>query len=67
MRQNVFRLLFAIALMIAGVGVSFAQVVVTGQVLDAENNAPIVGASVTTGQGTTRRGETSDLNEKSLI
>ena len=42
MRQNVFRLLCAVALMIAGVGVSFAQVVVTGQVLDAENNAPIV-------------------------
>ena len=56
MRQNVFRLLCAVALMIAGVGVSFAQVVVTGQVLDAENNAPIIGASVTTGQGSTLRG-----------
>ena len=46
---------------------SFAQVVVTGQVLDAENNAPIVGASVTTGQGSTLRGVTSDLDGKFRI
>ena len=46
---------------------SFAQVVVTGQVLDAENNAPIVGASVTTGQGSTLRGVTTDLNGKFRI
>ena len=67
MRQNVFRLLCAISLLIAGVGVSFAQVIVTGQVLDAESNAPVIGASVTTGQGSSLRGVTSDFDGKFRI
>lgn len=62
MKKNVLRFLTVITLVLCGAFTAAAQVVLTGTVLDAESNQPIVGVSVTTGQGQTLRGTTTDLN-----
>ena len=60
MKKNVLRFLTVITLVLCGAFTAAAQVVLTGTVLDAESNQPIVGVSVTTGQGQTLRGTTTD-------
>ena len=62
MKKNALRFFLCLAIFVAGaLGVS-AQVIVTGTVLDAENHQPLVGVSVTNGQGAALRGTTTDLD-----
>lgn len=62
MKQNSVRFICLLLLGIVGIGWGYAQTLVTGRVLDKEMKAPIVGASVTTGQGVTLKGTTTDVD-----
>ncbi|MBB6276489.1 TonB-dependent receptor [Porphyromonas circumdentaria] len=60
MRQNRVRFMSLLLLTLISIGWTYAQTLVTGKVLDKELKSPIVGASVSTGQGATLKGTTTD-------
>lgn len=62
MKQNVLRFIWAMVLSVAGISWTLAQTIVTGQIVDNDSNLPIVGASVTTGQGATLKGTSTNVD-----
>ncbi len=60
MRKNLIHLLLTLFLSVASVSAAYAQIVVRGQVVDAESNEPIIGAAVM--ESGTTNGVVTDLD-----
>lgn len=64
MKQSFLRFTLIAALSIISLVGAVAQTVVTGQVIDEKTSEPIIGASVTIGQGDNLKGAVTDMDGK---
>ena len=51
MRKRILQLFLTTLLLALGSSLAIAQTVVTGKVIDSETSEPLIGVSVSTGQG----------------
>ena len=61
MRKRILQLFLTTLLLALGSSLAIAQTVVTGKVIDSETSEPLIGVSVSTGQGASLRGVTTDM------